>query len=156
MTFLLDVANAAVRYDGANNDMVFKRERKRVLCVMSQRVSALIIARPGHLRDGLQTLLQAVPEIALIQQADVWNAFTDAYHRPSLVLLDIDPQAPDTVALLQQIKRHWPQTSCIALVDSEQDLPREQLAGADVTLLKGVLASRLFDAINDLLAHREE
>jgi hypothetical protein len=35
MTFLLDVANAAVRYDGANNDMVFKREKTGVMCYES-------------------------------------------------------------------------------------------------------------------------
>ncbi len=124
-----------------------------MLCVMCQRVSALIIAKPGHLRDGLQTLLQAIPEIATIQQADVWSPFTAADQCPALVLLDIDPQEPDTVALLQRIKRHWPQTNCIALVDSEQDLPRNQLVGADVMLLKGMLASRLFDIIHDLVNH---
>lgn len=35
MTFFLDVANAAVRYDGTNNTMVFKREKMGVMCYES-------------------------------------------------------------------------------------------------------------------------
>jgi hypothetical protein len=51
---------------------------------------------------------------------------------------------------VQQIKAKWPHSRYIALVDDENDEPTTSII-ADVLLLKGVLASKLFTTIEELL-----
>ncbi len=121
---------------------------------MENQLSALIIASPGPLRDGLQTLLSAIPAIAQVLFAEAGPAIdalvvSDA---PAIIVLDCQAQAFDMSATLRQVKARWPATPCIVLVDSEHQNDALPTAGADMLFLKGVLASRLFVAIADLLA----
>jgi DNA-binding NarL/FixJ family response regulator len=118
---------------------------------MTKPLSALIIAQPGQLRDGLRMLLQAIPQVYISQTDDCPSALLlDTCYAPSLVLLDFDLiQNQDTI---QAITARWPQSRYIVLVADEQQYHLARHAIADITLLKGILASRLFLIIEELLS----
>ena len=120
---------------------------------MKSQTSALIIAKPGPLRDSLQVLLTAIPLMGTVWQAvDGPTALlAGARHSPGLVLLDDDLPGDRLLPTLEQIRAAWPHTRCIVLADDEQAHPPALDAGADAILLKGLLASKLFTTITELL-----
>lgn len=123
---------------------------------MDGQSSALIISKPGQLRDGLQTLLQTIPALGSIEQAHDCSTTLKmiANHPtcyPALILLDLDYPEPETLAILRQIKARWPQIRWVALVNDEHEQHAVESIGVDVVLMKGVLATRLITIIEDLL-----
>lgn len=120
---------------------------------MAAYPSALIVADSPQLRDSLLILLRAVPGIEAIYQAnDVSSALsTSPELEPTLVLLDYDLAKNGVATTWGQIMAQRPQTRFVALVDSEQQMQQAERAGADVVLMKGVLAARLLETIEGLL-----
>jgi DNA-binding NarL/FixJ family response regulator len=120
---------------------------------MSEQVVALVIAQPGQLRDSLQTLLTAIPRIDTV--IGVNDCFTvlamDMARHPAVMLTDFDLPLDKTPPSLLTLRANWPRMRWIALVDTEQQYQAARQIGADVVLLKGVLATRLLAAIEALL-----
>jgi len=115
------------------------------------RASALILAQPGPLRDGLRALVGTMPQIGTVNVAhDIQSALaTDLGPSPALVLVDGDQ---DPVWLtVRRAKARWPQARTIVLVSSVQQQGEAEAAGADVVLLQGFQAGRLVAAIVKLL-----
>lgn len=121
---------------------------------MKNQISVLIIARPCHLRDSLRVLLTAIPQVGQVSQADDGPSALSmgAKHRPALVMLDSDLPNNELVTTLGRIKARWPQAHCIVLVDNVQEQQVAEAARADVVLVKGVLAARLFATVEELLS----
>ncbi|MFQ5594218.1 MAG: response regulator [Anaerolineae bacterium] len=124
---------------------------------MKDQTLAMVIARPGQVRDSLQVLLTAIPQIDAVLVVDDGPAALDIgmKNRSALVLLDFDLPKDEAWVTLQQIKTAWPRTQCIALVDHEQEQEIAKAAGADVALIKGILAARLGTTIEELLIQQE-
>lgn len=120
---------------------------------MESKVTALIISRPGQLRDSLQVLLAAIPQVEVVRPADDSQSAlmigTGCY--PGLVVLDYDLNH-DSDAALRHIKAEWPHMQCIVLADDERDQQAARAAGADIVLMKGVLASKFYATIEELLS----
>lgn len=125
---------------------------------MKNQVSVLIISGSGQLRASLQVLLAAIPQVEIVKQADNVPPASamGAQYPPALVLLDCDLPHAGPVATLGQIKAEWPRTRFVVLVDDEQEQQAAKAAGADVVLMKGVLASRFLATVEDLLTGRED
>jgi DNA-binding NarL/FixJ family response regulator len=125
----------------------------RQLCMMAQPVAVLIIAQPGQLRDGLQTLLKALPQVEQVLHADDSIALPAAQVRvdPALVVLDGGCCCNGDLDGLQYVKARWPQARCIVMVEDECNAQAMQATDADVVLVKGVLATRLLAIVEDLL-----
>ncbi len=124
----------------------------------SDKRMALIVAQPGPLRDGLKALLMTVPQIETVMQvSDVSSVRAAiAQDRPVLVLLDTNftnGNGPSTVVKL--IKAEGSQSRCLVLADNIQQQQQATIAGADVALLKGLPAARLFETIEELLSKPE-
>ena len=119
---------------------------------MNGDISILVAARPGRVRDGLQALLAAIPQIEMIGQADDGASALKSVveHRPALVLLDTNLPGDEVLAVLRQIKAQWPQARCLIMSDSGQQRRTAKAAGADGMLLKGFLAAELLTAIREL------
>ncbi len=124
---------------------------------MESQVSALIIASPCQLRNGLQVLLAAIPTIDQVSQADdVPSALAMGTNlSPALVLLDSGLSDEELPAALRELKAKWPQTQCIVMVDDEQNHKAARAAGADVILMQGVLASKFYATVEALLSKGE-
>lgn len=120
---------------------------------MEEQTTALIITRSAQIRDSLLILMRAIPRIDRIHHAEDGPsalAMKPEIH-PALVLVDYDPPQNQVRAILGQIKTVWPQARCVALLDDEQDRGRAEDAGADIALVKGVLAAKLLETIEEML-----
>jgi DNA-binding NarL/FixJ family response regulator len=120
---------------------------------MKQDISALIVAKPGQLREGLQALLSTIPQIKHLSQADDGRSALKfvTQHCPRLMVLDLEPSNYELLATLAKIKASYPQTQALVLVDNERDQQITATAGADVVLIKGFQASKLLATIEDLV-----
>lgn len=121
---------------------------------MKDRIPTFVIAKPGCVRDCLQTTLGAITSVEVIwQTGDVPSTLSVlANHQPALVILYTDlPEGESWVTILRQIKTDWPQTPCLVLANNAQEQHAARAAGADGALFKGIPASRLFATIERLL-----
>ena len=120
--------------------------------MMNHNMVALIVAKPGRVRDGLYTLLKMMPEVRSISQADDEASALSMIieQHPALVLLDTD--LPDNKAqrILTWLKTEWSQTQCLVLAANSQEQQMAYAAGADGVLLKGYPAAMLFATIERL------
>lgn len=125
--------------------------------MMKGRVLALIVARPGRMRDGLRALLRAMPQIEIVDEADdspsALRMITK--HHPALLLLDSDLPGDEVSTELGRIKTEEPQIRCIVLADNPQQQQVANAAGADGVLLKGFPAAKLFETIERLFPRQE-
>jgi DNA-binding NarL/FixJ family response regulator len=121
--------------------------------VVTNRMSVLIVARPGRIREGLRALLRTIPRIEIVGQVGQGSAALEMVtrERPALVLLNSSLPFEEAWMALKQIKAEWPQTRCIVLVDNIQEQGMAQAAGADGVLLKGFAAETLFMTIDEVL-----
>jgi len=114
--------------------------------------SVLIVAPPGRLRDALQVMVRAVPQIGYtVQTDDAPAVLSAAEHYPALVLLDTDLPGHEAWTVLQQIKARWPQTRCIVLVNNGQQSQIANAHGADAVLVKGFMGVTLKETVAKLL-----
>ena len=116
-------------------------------------VTALIVARPGEMRDGVRALLAATPKIAHISQADDGPAALAIIRElcPQVAVLDCNIPVGDIPTLLTRIEAACPQTRCLVLADGAEQQREAESAGADVTVLKGFPAARLAQTLAGLL-----
>lgn len=120
---------------------------------MKRPTFALLIARPGPLKDGLRALLTAIPQIDTVGQArDLAAApVVAAEFQPALVILDGSLPELDLAALIHAIKTAASRTRCIVLT---QDVGQQQVAeaaGADAALLVGSFAEELARVVEQFL-----
>lgn len=120
---------------------------------MDSQTSALIIARSAQLRESLLVLLRAVPRIEEIYQADDGDSALGMSQqiRPALVLLNHSLAQNEVKMTLEGIKSAWPQARSVVLLDDEQDRRGAEAAGADMVLVKGMLAAKVLDMIDEVL-----
>ncbi|MGD8967647.1 MAG: hypothetical protein PVI07_09075 [Anaerolineae bacterium] len=115
--------------------------------------SALIIARPEPLRDGLQALVGAMPQIGAVNvMSDVYSGLRDDLEPgPALSLLDADTTDDDVWLTVRRAKARWPRARTIVLASNVQQQAEAEAADADTVLLEGFPAGRLVAAIVKLL-----
>jgi DNA-binding NarL/FixJ family response regulator len=120
---------------------------------MANHALALIVASPGPLREGLRAALAAIPRLDAVQQVDSVAAAVTLYagRTPVLVLVSTSTDASNAPEGCRQIKLCWPDSPCLALVDTVGLAPVAQAAGADVVLVKGVRPDKLLARIEKLL-----
>jgi DNA-binding NarL/FixJ family response regulator len=116
--------------------------------------SALIIAGPGPLRDGLQALVGTMPQVGKVDVLSDTRSPSQAEIdlHPTLVLLDAEMAEDRAWLMVRHAKGRWPQARTIILVGSVEQRQEAEAAGADVVLLAGFPAGRLVAAIVRLLS----
>jgi DNA-binding NarL/FixJ family response regulator len=120
---------------------------------------AIIVARPGHLRDGVQSLLRTLPEIEIIAEIKFPSVFIkmSSQIQPDLILLDASLFGEDILKAITKINEEWPHTQCVVLMEDSQHHQAVYDAGADLVVPQGFPATRLVAAIQELLyAHSED
>jgi DNA-binding NarL/FixJ family response regulator len=115
--------------------------------------AALILARPGALRNGLRAMLNVLTGIEVVEEADADDGALTLITQqcPALAVLDAGLSG-DTVQFLQKAKQLCPRTCWIVLIDHPEQRSAALAAGATAVLLKGLAAERLFDTVECLLA----
>jgi len=136
----------------------FGEEERNWQAMKTFQTSVLIIARPCPLRDGLQALMIAMPQIEIVNKADdIRSAMQMSLeHQPTLVLLDADLAGGETWLTVRQVRGRWPQSRCVFLANDVQQQQAAETAGTDAALLKGFPAARLFAVLVSLLSRAQE
>ena len=119
----------------------------------NQVTLALIVARPGPLRNSLQALMTTMPQIEILAEANDPSALLRMGDtmQPDIVLLDASLPEHEVWAALKQIQDEWSQTRTIVLVGNSQQQQQAREAGADVALLQGFPAAKLAAVIEGFL-----
>ena len=114
---------------------------------------ALIVAKPGPLRNSLQALLTTMPQIEIVAEANDSLALLRMGDRiqPDIVLLDASLPQHEVWAALRQIQEEWSRTRTIVLVDDSRQQKQATEAGANVALLKGFPAAKLATIVEMML-----
>jgi DNA-binding NarL/FixJ family response regulator len=131
---------------------------------MDQRVQVLIVDHEVHIRQGLQALLTAWPEIKVVGAAEngVEAVQLVEKYRPDVALMDIPmpvqalsgAEEMDGLGTIRLIKSHWPQVRIVVLTMYTAHRAAALAAGADDFLLKGCSAQDLLDAIASHAPHQ--
>jgi DNA-binding NarL/FixJ family response regulator len=124
---------------------------------MIQGKGAFIVAKPGPLREALRAALGAMPCVHVVGEVDEPVSALRAHldPAPALIVLSAENSGLGTLDAWQQIRAHWPEARCIILADTVQQREKARAAGADLVLLKGFAAGRLFAAVEALFGETE-
>ena len=120
---------------------------------------ALIVARPSHLWDGVQSLLRTLPEIEIIAEIKYPSVLLKmgSEMKPDLILLDQNLFGENILKAITKINEEWSSTHCVVLVEDFQHHQALYDAGADLVVTQGFPANKLVAAIEELLsAHSED
>jgi DNA-binding NarL/FixJ family response regulator len=118
---------------------------------------AMLVARPGPLRDSLRELISAIPLTHTLVVDDATAALNDLRDcHPSLVVVDFDPADPGIWRLLDAISLQRPAIRHVFMVETVEQQRLALSSGAKVALLKGFPASRLHGVIKGLLTRTED
>ncbi len=112
----------------------------------------LLVGKPGPLRDGLDALLYATPEVQLVAHANDTNAALEfcQQHPAKLIILEVRPGDRDILGNVQELKKLNPQGQVIALIHEEKDREPAEASGVDVVLTSGMRAAKLKEKISEI------
>ena len=112
---------------------------------MQQLVEVLVISSSPTIREGLQSLALALPNVKAVYTAncDPQSLLGSDDAAPSLILLDCTLPLSQYKDLLLQVKLHWPRIKSVMLVDTEEDRIQMEYVGVDLILRKGTPAVKL-------------
>jgi two-component system, NarL family, nitrate/nitrite response regulator NarL len=114
---------------------------------------ALIIAKPSHLRNGLQSLLRTFPQIEILAESHDPSILMKMHQelQPDLIVVDAAEIDAANWSAITKIKTDWPNTKVIVLTENEHQGQTAREAGADYYLLKGFPATELAQLIETSL-----
>jgi DNA-binding NarL/FixJ family response regulator len=114
---------------------------------------ALLVLRPGSLRDGLNALLSAMPEIRLIAQAEDADAALRFLARQcaELVLIKLDAGDRRLLGPVLQMRALCPNAQLVALIEDELDRQVAKASGTDLVMMVGVPAPTLKTRLRSLV-----
>jgi len=124
----------------AEKNYANKREK-----ILNKITLALIIAKPGHLRNGLQSLLRTIPQIEILAEShdpSILLKMNEEIH-PELILVDAGLIDEANWSAITKIKADCPSTKILVLTENDQQSQTAKEAGADICLLKGFPATEI-------------
>ena len=121
---------------------------------MVSHMLALLVVKPGPLREALRTLMTSIPGVKVTGEVgDVSSALKVIGERqPDLVLVDADLPGEEAWRTLKQMKEQWPQVRFVVLTDHGCQQQKAKTAHADAVLQKGMPPTVLVQAIETLLS----
>ena len=117
---------------------------------MEPSVRVLVGDDQVYVRQGLQALLAAWPEIEVVDMAANGVEIVQKVEKcqPDVVVMDIPrPMAMERLEEIRLIKSRWPQVRIVVLTMFTSHRAAALAAGADAFLLKGCTAEALRDAL---------
>jgi DNA-binding NarL/FixJ family response regulator len=113
------------------------------------RISTLIVAKPGLMRNSLLAFLRATPGVDVVALVDSTASALQLAHllHPEVVLVDTDLSEDGVLAMVRQLQVEQPRLRSIVLSESIQQQQQSLQAGARQALIKGFLDERLREAI---------
>ena len=125
----------------------------------THRCHAILIAKPGYLRDSLQVVMQATGKVDFVGIADDCESGLKMARNllPNLIVIDTAGiSEPICWPSLRQFKVDAPDISwCMVTHTIEQQTLARQ-AGVEIILATGISTKTLFDAIDQLNQKKRE
>jgi DNA-binding NarL/FixJ family response regulator len=122
--------------------------------MMGDSATVLIVAKPGPLREGVQALLGAMPQVSMIHEVDdvslVLAGEIDGC--PDLVLLACGAGKGVVGPAVEQAKALWPRSRCVTLVGSVEQQQEAESVGVDAVVLNGLPAQKLSKTIAEAIS----
>jgi len=115
--------------------------------------TVVILAKPGELRDGLEALLAAVPQVDSVycrSNVDVKGSQL-AKLGADLLVFNSNNTGPSANNQLRQIKQRLPSIKVLNIVDTEEAKIKTDKTFSDVTLVKGFRGWRFIEIVRKLL-----
>jgi len=115
-------------------------------------MNAVLMIKPGPLRDGLNTLLFAMSDVQLVAHPDNNNAAIDFCRKKpgALMILDIRSNDPGLLDTIPEMKERCPLGRVVALIHTESDLPSAEVFGADFIMGVGTRAYEVKAGIEEM------
>ncbi len=112
----------------------------------------LLVVKPGPLRDGLDALLYATPEVSLVAHANDTNAALVfcQQHPAKLIILEVKPGDRDILGNVPELKELNPRGQVVALIHEEIAREPAEASGVDVVLTFGMQAAKLKEKISEI------
>jgi DNA-binding NarL/FixJ family response regulator len=106
---------------------------------MPGKLTTLIFAAPGPLRESLNNFLAALPQVKIVGNAQFLPEALEEISRcaPHLLILDTHHWNGAEIELLRQVKARWPRLYCLVLADRPDQVTAARAAGAEEALLWG-------------------
>ena len=125
---------------------------------MRERVTVLIIAKPGQVRDGLRALLHAIPGVDVVDRPcdGMLNADLLAAYNPALILVDCRLVDTRTLDALRRLKTQNPGVCLLILVEDVEQRQLAQDTGFEHVMIKGSSAEKLAKTVRELLTHKSK
>lgn len=118
---------------------------------MTEGIRVMVVEDHHIVRQGLVALLNTVPDIAVIAEANDGQQALDLFslHQPDITLLDLRLPVLGGVEVITRIRQRSSQARIIVLTtfDGDEDIYRALQAGARGYLLKGMRTEELVEAI---------
>ena len=118
----------------------------------------LLAVKPGPLRDGLDALLYATPEVQLVAHANDTSAALAfcQQHPTKLIIFEVRPGDRGLLATVPEMKALCPQGQVVALIHEEGDREPAEASGVDVVLIAGMRAAELKERIAEAVVSLEK
>lgn len=118
-----------------------------------QPTIALIVVRPGPLRNSLQTLMASMPQIQIVAESRDVAALMQLGSQlpPDLVLMEAALPGDEVCAAVREIKARWVRSRTVVLVENADQQQEAEAAGADAVLYQGFPAAQLIAVVEELL-----
>lgn len=110
---------------------------------------------PARLRGAFKVLLQSMPTVTLLAEAPSWEVLREVVgvNEPDAVLVYVAEFTQQigkgriSSEQISQIKSHWPQTQCVAIVDNPGRKEQIEKYGADQVFIEGLPPIQLVRSI---------
>ena len=125
---------------------------------MKERVTVLIIAKPGQVREGLRALLHAIPGVDVVDRPcdGMLNAGLLAEYNPALILVACNLVDTRTLDALRRLKTQDPGVCFLILVEDVEQRQLVQDTGFEHVLIKGSSAEKLAKTARELLTQKSK
>ena len=116
------------------------------------KITVLIADDSSAVRDGLQSILRAYPDIKVVGEATNGVEATAKAEQlqPKVILMDAQMPELDGIEATRQIKERWPNIKILLLTVHTEYIEAALAAGADGHLLKDSGRQELVQAIKKL------
>jgi DNA-binding NarL/FixJ family response regulator len=123
------------------------------------RISVLTVDDHPLLREGIATLVNSQPDMALVAQASTGREGVDQFrkHRPDVTLMDLRLPDMSGIDTMIAIRADFPEARILVLTtfDGDVEIQRALEAGARGYLLKSMPPREMVDAIRQVHAGRK-
>lgn len=132
----------------------FQKPTRSIMLALSP-LHIVLLAPAGRARESLRLLLQTLPQVCLVDQAEDGQTACQLLQtlHPQLVLVDVTLPAAECALLFNYLQTNRNGTRSLALILNADQQHLAQTAGADYSLRKGFTFIELAEAIETALHH---